>query len=480
MKFANFVFETIKENFDIEKCFAVTGDYVKPLIDQISDQFEVIHCSSEIAASFAAIAQSRIQGLGIFITSYGVGIHSILGLATAFSEKDRLILISIKPPETNQFLLHHKISPDANDQSKIYSPVTVEQCELDPTNLTPFINSLEKMVDANRPILLEFPRNSIDQKITEEIPSIRSFSHFEPVKQEALDQIKKAKNPFFLLGKLTKEQRERLRELKATKCYSPLGRGFGMDDKWTLGTYMGEITPNLDAFIRKKCDLLVAIGLLNLECEFGRGTYFKQPDLYLENLSKTEIEEINKCNFKNLKNELPKYFSQSRYIDQIFFECSKFIDLFYCCDVSNAALGTVNHQIPFLLHSPHFLPMGSSMGFALGVHALGYRSLIIIGDGAFQSALSDLTTFRKYGWHPIIILLNNWGYSFLGVESPSINYRLLIESFNGDYYLADSVRNFKKYLMRAKIKRNRMALIEVRLSPQPTSELEVYLEKKVY
>ncbi|HID42617.1 MAG TPA: hypothetical protein EYP30_02385, partial [Archaeoglobaceae archaeon] len=89
MKFANFVFETIKENFDIEKCFAVTGDYVKPLIDQISDQFEVIHCSSEIAASFAAIAQSRIQGLGIFITSYGVGIHSILGLATAFSEKDR-------------------------------------------------------------------------------------------------------------------------------------------------------------------------------------------------------------------------------------------------------------------------------------------------------------------------------------------------------------------------------------------------------
>jgi len=67
-----------------------------------------------------------------------------------------------------------------------------------------------------------------------------------------------------------------------------------------------------------------------------------------------------------------------------------------------------------------------------------FRPLVLVGDGAFQMTGIELSTAARYGLNPIVIVLNNDGYS---TERPMLdgpfndvhpwNYAKLIELFPG-------------------------------------------------
>ncbi len=59
----------------------------------------------------------------------------------------------------------------------------------------------------------------------------------------------------------------------------------------------------------------------------------------------------------------------------------------------------------------------TSMGFAVpaalgaGMASPGTRALVIVGDGAFQMTGLELSTIARYGLNPIVVVLNNHGYT---------------------------------------------------------------------
>ena len=59
----------------------------------------------------------------------------------------------------------------------------------------------------------------------------------------------------------------------------------------------------------------------------------------------------------------------------------------------------------------------TSMGFAVpaalgaGMANPGTRALVIVGDGAFQMTGMELSTVARYRLNPIVVVLNNHGYT---------------------------------------------------------------------
>ena len=59
----------------------------------------------------------------------------------------------------------------------------------------------------------------------------------------------------------------------------------------------------------------------------------------------------------------------------------------------------------------------TSMGFAVpaavgaGIANPDLRALVVVGDGAFQMTGMELSTVARYGLNPIVVVLNNHGYT---------------------------------------------------------------------
>jgi indolepyruvate decarboxylase len=72
--------------------------------------------------------------------------------------------------------------------------------------------------------------------------------------------------------------------------------------------------------------------------------------------------------------------------------------------------------------------MGFGVPAALGIQAAtGRRPLAIVGDGAFQMTGMELGHCRRYGWDPIVVVLNNCGWGMLSAFRPEARYTELGE-----------------------------------------------------
>jgi indolepyruvate decarboxylase len=86
-----------------------------------------------------------------------------------------------------------------------------------------------------------------------------------------------------------------------------------------------------------------------------------------------------------------------------------------------------------LVHTDHVAPgyyatMGFGVPAALGVQAAtGRRALALVGDGAFQMTGWELGHCRRYGWDPIVVVMNNARWGMLSAFRPQADYTALGE-----------------------------------------------------
>ncbi|MDZ7811478.1 MAG: thiamine pyrophosphate-dependent enzyme [Arhodomonas sp.] len=67
--------------------------------------------------------------------------------------------------------------------------------------------------------------------------------------------------------------------------------------------------------------------------------------------------------------------------------------------------------------------MGYGVPAGLGVQAAtGNRTLILVGDGAFQMTGWELGNCRRYGWDPIVLLFNNCSWEMLRAFQPESRF----------------------------------------------------------
>jgi indolepyruvate decarboxylase len=125
-------------DYGVRDLFGLPGDYVLSFYAQLEKSpINVVGCTREDCAGFAADAYARVNGIGAVCITYCVGGLSLCNsIAGAYAEKSPVVVISGSPgirERYNNPLLHHK-AKNFRTQFEVFSRLCVAETELsDPT-----------------------------------------------------------------------------------------------------------------------------------------------------------------------------------------------------------------------------------------------------------------------------------------------------------------------------------------------------------
>jgi indolepyruvate decarboxylase len=142
---------------------------------------------------------------------------------------------------------------------------------------------------------------------------------------------------------------------------------------------------------------------------------------FCRNLFKTELTKKATPNLPEKKEIKPFVSEKGAKLTTVrFFEKINSIlkeDLVIVADVGDSLLGasdlTTMHSANTFFGPAFYLSMGFAIPAALGVQLAkpNVRPLVIVGDGAFQMSCAEISTMLRYKLNPIIVVLNNSGYT---------------------------------------------------------------------
>jgi indolepyruvate decarboxylase len=125
----------------IRHVFGVPGDYNLEFLDHIIDSADLtwVGNANELGAAYAADGYARVSGAGALVTTYGVGeLSAINGIAGAYAEYVPVIHIVGAPATSAQragLLNHHTLGDgDYKHFARAHAEVTVAQAYLSPGN----------------------------------------------------------------------------------------------------------------------------------------------------------------------------------------------------------------------------------------------------------------------------------------------------------------------------------------------------------
>ena len=122
----------------------------------------------------------------------------------------------------------------------------------------------------------------------------------------------------------------------------------------------------------------------------------------------------------------------------------------------------------------YYATMGFGVPAGLGVQAAsGRRPLVLVGDGAFQMTGMELGHCGRYGWDPIVVVLNNGGWGMLSAFRPEASYNTLgtwnlarvADALGGAGHLVRTRAELAQALETAVTRPGRFHLLDVRLEP---------------
>ena len=156
------------QDYGVRHVFGIPGDYVLAFYKMLSDSpIELVGCTREDCAGFAADAYARVNGMGAVCVTYCVGGLSLCNsIAGAYAEKSPVVVISGAPglgERINNPLLHHKVR-DFHTQADVFEKICVAGAELDDPQEA--FREIDRVLDAaarlKRPVYLELPRDMVD------------------------------------------------------------------------------------------------------------------------------------------------------------------------------------------------------------------------------------------------------------------------------------------------------------------------------
>ena len=161
------------------------------------------------------------------------------------------------------------------------------------------------------------------------------------------------------------------------------------------------------------------------------------------------------------------------------------VDTLIVADVGEALLSSIELPVKSpggYVTQPLYLSIGYSIPATLGaaIHRRNgaQRVITLVGDGALQMTVQELSTIARYGLNPIIILLNNDGYAIeRAIHDGPYNdlqpwrYDMLPTLFSDRYFTArvNSAHDLNDALTQAFLHTNGPSFIEAVLDPQAIS-----------
>ncbi len=510
----------------ISDIIGVPGDFNLGIVEKIEhdDRFRFISECNELNASYAADGYARTHGISALITTYGPGeLSAVNGIAGAYAERVPILKITggIALSKIEKKLpLHHTLLNGKYDQSlKIYEQITCAQ------GLITFDNpgeQIDRLINAcirhKQPVYMQIPQDVALHMIPAPTAKIKLNANEPLTDSEAKivdlihQKLLNAKNPIIIVGDLI----DRYNLGQEIETFLAI-RGIPFVLSWAVkgiiredlpnygGVYAGEFSaPQVREFVERS-DCIISLGMFNCEINLGEFSANLPQDKFIDiQLDSTTYnnESFTITNFSSLINAITELQINRRFNeishnphyqisanlpantilhDHIIDGASKFLSE---NDTLILETGTISftagyYKVPAkvkVISSVNWYSIGYALAATSGI-ALAKkagRTLLITGDGSLQMSVQAISTMLRYNLKPVILVLNNEGYTieraFLGENSSYNdvqvwNYTLLTDSFGGNAYTktVTNATELEQVLNQAKQQTDKMWLIEVKM-----------------
>jgi len=445
----------------IKNIFGVPGDYNFNLIDSVERNSAVkwIGSTNELNAGYAADGYSRLNGYGAVITTYGVGeLSAINAIAGSFAESIPVVMLvgipSSKQIEEKSIIHHNFAPPDYCNFADMYSKVTAKAVYLTKTsNIKEEIDEcLDILIKNKKPVYIAIPKDlccwEIDNNPTEHNISSDETSLVEAASR-ITDLIKNASNPVIITDSLIKrfksefETERFINKSNIPFCSFLMGKGI-IDEshKNYLGSFLGKTLSSNLLEILNTSDCVISIGtiycdfntfnaplnfkpddMINIQGNFVTVQNKKYENVFMKDLLKHLSLKINKQKIKKIHpingfkqtsiNKIENL--DSNYLYPRIQEFLKPNDIFIC-DTGIALFGAAPMKFPDKLRFENqffwaSIGWGTPASFGAGTAKIFRRTILLTGEGAHQLTFQEISNIISHGLRPIIIVINNSGYT---------------------------------------------------------------------
>lgn len=516
------------QSYGVHDIFGIPGDFVLQFYGMLeTSPIRVIGTTREDCAGYAADGYARVHGLGAVCVTYCVGGLSLCNsIAGAFAEKSPVIVISGAPgmdERRRDPLLHHRVR-DFHTQRDVFEKITCATASLDDP-LTAF-REIDRCLDAavryKRPVYLELPRDRVHTRaLHPHTPAVETYQSNPDALAEAIEEARQmidaSQRPVIVAG--VEVHRFGLREslLKLAEenripvCTTLLGKSV-ISEKHPLylGVYEGAMGRESVRNYVENSDCVILLGTFMTDINLGiytaqldpvRCVYVTSESLRIRHhhfhdvLLEDMLAGLCQCGLQTKpERKLPlpppepaEFHVQpdtplrvSRLFERINHVLDE--DTVVVADVGDCLFGaadlTIYRHTEFL--SPaYYTSMGFAIPAALGAQVANaqLRPIVLVGDGAFQMTCLELSTAARHGFNPIVIVLNNRGYTterFLQEgpfnDIPEWNYHRLPDLIGGGWgFDVRTEADLEKALQAALANLDTFSLINVHLEPRDIS-----------
>ena len=508
------------EELGVNDFFGLPGDYNFNLLYAVENNPNTrwIGCTNELNAGYAADGYARLRGYGAIITTYGVGeLSAINAIAGSMAENVPVVSI-VGVPATkcinNKTCVHHNFQ-DVNYYAcyEAHKPVTAAAAYLTRDNAKIEIDRVLKvLVKEKKPVYIAIPLDIAKMEISDKKVSYDWTSDEETLKlvsSKIAAKINNSKKPVILGDVLVKRFDSRIEYKEfVSKSGIPvtnflMGTNLiDMDYEKYLGGYYAKFENPAAQKAVDETDCLIAVGPVYTDLNaFGFNLPYKINDhiaiygtyTYVEgerynNVKMSDVlEAVTKLiDKKDIYIEKPEigYEHQSGGAEAL---SSKYIyprlqEFLKENDILIAETGIVPHGVA-PMKFPHNVELQTqtlwgSIGWgtpaALGVCLAKPKSRVILitGEGSHQLTAMEIGNMLRRGVKPVIIVLNNNGYTIERVLSDKpedkfnnimqMNYSKFARVFEGDVWATKvtTAEDFDKALKVTQIM-NKMCYIEI-------------------
>lgn len=529
------------QDYGIQDVFGIPGDYVLSFYSMLEHSpLNVVGCTREDCAGFAADAYARLSGMGALCITYCVGGLSVCNsIAGAFAEKSPVVVISGAPglsERRNNPLLHHKVR-EFRTQLEVFEKICIAATELiDP--LTAFAE-IERVLDAaerfKRPVYIELPRDMVDVVP----PTAHGYRRppAEPAPEalaeavrEATARLQAARKPIIIAGVeihrfgLQDEVIKLAEQAHIPMAATLLGKSVVRETHpLYIGVYEGAMgRAAVTQFVEESdCVLLLGtfmtdinLGIYTANLDLTKCIYATSEQLqishhYYHSLSLADfLQGLIRSQPSPQRREIPEELrprpnlpgtidpDQPLRVSRMMPILNELLDKdnIVIADIGDSLFGAtelVVHERADFLSPAYYTSMGFAVPATLGacVAKRDQRVVTICGDGAFQMTGMELSTLVRHGFAPILIILDNHGYGterFLHAGDWKYNeihpwhYHKLPEILGGGKgYLVHTEGEFKQALDAAWADRSCVQIIQAKLAEGDASQTLLRLAERM-
>ncbi len=480
-----------------DHAFGVPGDFILPFFECLSasDITHIATCN-ELNAGYAADGYARLKGIGVAVVTYGPGSFSVVNaIAGAHAEDVPLVVISGGPP-TSAYraspnpVLHHMLTDNYGASIKVFEQVCEHAVLLDNpgTVITEIDRALDICISRKKPVFLEVPRDIQLLDIAADQPGIKASStgtNDEATTQALsvlIDRITQSSRTVILPGheihrwQLQHRLVELLEKTGIAAASMFVGKAEFLEHlPQCLGSYQGAASQEDVRTYVEEADTVVYLGAVPSDLNLGGFTAklsgeqtvtawnnrLEMSEGSFENISIVDVIDGLATGLPaNLMNDTSRPVQSFMHrpgrdyevephaavTSQRFYD--RLADFFRPNDIvladASCAFNLAHTQFPEkteFIASNYWASIGMGFGAALGAcfaAADKQRVIAVEGDGSFQMTAQELSSMIRYGMSPIVIVINNQGYTaerFIHDgefnDIPQWQYHKLPETFGG-------------------------------------------------